>query len=158
MESFLSMKQKLLPLGLYELDDNDETVWELKAYAEGLNTLFDTLDELEREYFISTAQSYGLSRRELLFGREMSGQTAQERRGALMYLERTIVGDTTDSGFAEFLENLGLSDYTLNVNPGRAVFTINIADQKTDGEKALIEERIRAEVPLYMNCTINFTV
>lgn len=47
MESFLSMKQKLLPLGLYELDDNDETVWELKAYAEGLNTLFDTLDELE---------------------------------------------------------------------------------------------------------------
>ena len=109
MESFLSMKQKLLPLGLYELDDNDETVWELKAYAEGLNTLFDTLDELEREYFISTAQSYGLSRRELLFGREMSGQTAQERRDALMYLERTIVGDTTDSGFAEFLENLGLS-------------------------------------------------
>ena len=88
----------------------------------------------------------------------MSGQTAQERRDALMYLERTIVGDTTDSGFAEFLENLGLSDYTLNVNPGRAVFTINIADQKTDGEKALIEERIRAEVPLYMNCTINFTV
>ena len=158
MESFLSMTQKLLPLGLYELDDNAETVRELKAYAEGLNTLFDTLDELEREYFISTAQSYGLSRRELLFGREMSGQTAQERRDALMYLERTIVGDTTDSGFAEFLENLGLSDYTLNVNPGRAVFTINIADQKTDGEKALIEERIRAEVPLYMNCTINFTV
>ena len=156
MDSFISMKQKLEPLGLYDLDGSGEAVCELKSYAEGLDVLFDTLDELEREYFIPTAESFGLSRRESFINRERSDLSAPERRDELLYLEKSV-GDLTDSGFAEFLSRLGLTDYTLDVDCYRAKIEITIYDQKTDGEKAFIQKRIRAEIPAHMTLTITYS-
>ncbi len=157
MDSLISMKQKLLPLGLYDLSGSGEVDCELKAYAEGLDTLFDTLDELEREYYIPTAQSYGLSRRESFEIRERPELSVQERRDSLMYYERTVMSGLTDSEFAEFLQRIGLTDYTLNVNHSRGSMNLTIADSKTDGEKALIEKQIRAEIPTHMRLGITYS-
>ena len=52
------MKQKLMPLGLYDLEGQSEVLCELKAYAEGLDLLFEYIDELFRENYIATAESY----------------------------------------------------------------------------------------------------
>lgn len=157
MDSLISMKQKLEPLGLYDLSGSSEVDCELKAYAEGLNTLFDTLDELQREYYIPTAQSYGLSRRENFEIRERSGLSAEERRETLMYYEETVTGKLTESGFSEFLRRIGLNDYTINFNCNRAVIDLTIADSLTDGERALIEEQIKAEKPLHMRLDITYS-
>ena len=157
MKSLVSMKQKLEPLGLYDLSGSGEVDCELKAYAEGLDTLFDTLDELQREYFIQTAESYGLSRRESFEIRERAELSAQERRDSLMYFERTAMTGLTDSEFAEFLERIGLTDYTLTVNHSRGSMNLRIADSKTDGEKALIEKQIRAEIPTHMRLDISYS-
>ncbi len=157
MKSLVSMKQKLEPLGLYDLSGAGEVDCELKAYAEGLDTLFDTLDELQRENFIPTAESFGLSRRESFEIRERAELPVQERRDSLMYYERTVMTGLTDSEFAEFLERIGLTDYTLTVNHSRGSINLSIADSKTDGEKALIEKQIRAEIPTHMRLEISYS-
>ena len=157
MKSLVSMKQKLEPLGLYDLSGSGEIDCELKAYAEGLDTLFDTLDELQRENFIQTAESFGLSRRESFEIRERAELPVQERRDSLMYFERTVITGLTDSEFAEFLERIGLTDYTLTVNHSRGSMNLRIADSKTDGEKALIEKQIRAEIPTHMRLEISYS-
>ena len=157
MKSLVSMKQKLEPLGLYDLSGSGEVDCELKAYAEGLDTLFDTLDEIQRENYIRTAQSYGLSRRESFEIRERADLPVQERRDSLMYYERTVITGLTDSEFAEFLERIGLTDYTLSVNHSRGSMNLSIADSKTDGEKALIEKQIRAEIPTHMRLDISYS-
>ena len=157
MKSLVSMKQKLEPLGLYDLSGSGEVDCELKAYAEGLDTLFDTLDELQRENFIRTAESFGLSRRESFEIRERAELPVQERRDSLMYFERTVMTGLTDSEFAEFLERIGLTDYTLSVNHSRGSMNLSISDSKTDGEKALIEKQIRAEIPTHMRLDISYS-
>lgn len=157
MKSLVSMKQKLEPLGLYDLSGSGEVDCELKAYAEGLDTLFDMLDELQRENFIQTAESFGLSRRESFEIRERAELPVQERRDSLMYCERTVITGLTDSEFAEFLEWIGLTDYTLTVNHSRGSMNLRIADSKTDGEKALIEKQIRAEIPTHMRLDISYS-
>ena len=157
MKSLVSMKHKLEPLGLYDLSGSGEVDCELKAYAEGLDTLFDTLDELQRENFIQTAESYGLSRRESFEIRERAELPVQERRDSLMYYERTVITGLTDSEFAEFLERIGLTDYTLSGNHSRGSMNLTIADSKTDGEKALIEKQIRAEIPTHMRLDISYS-
>lgn len=157
MKSLVSMKQKLEPLGLYDLSGSGEVDCELKAYAEGLDTLFDTLDELQRENFIQTAESFGLSRRESFEIRERAELPVQERRDFLMYYERSVTGGLTDSEFEEFLEMIGLTDYTFNVNYSSGSINLAIADSKTDGEKALIEKQIRAEIPTHMRLDITYS-
>ncbi len=157
MNSFDSMKQKLEPLGIYDFDGSGEAVCELKAYAEGLDTVFDTLSELEREYFIPTAESFGLSNRERFFGREQPGLSTEQRREQLIYYEKNIIGDITESGFNAFLRHIGLSDYTITLSASRSNMTIAVNDPKTDGEKALIRKQIAAEIPAFMTYTINFS-
>ncbi|MCD8025632.1 MAG: hypothetical protein LUF33_01500 [Clostridiales bacterium] len=68
MDSFTSMKSKLLPLGLYTIEDGSNLYAELKAYAAGLDSVFENLDTMLREYFIDTAQTYGITEREKLIG------------------------------------------------------------------------------------------
>lgn len=157
MDSYISMKSKLEPLGLYALDGSTEVDCELKAYAEGLDALFDSLDELEREFFIPTAESYGISRREKFEGKEQPELPLSERREELMYLERTITGDSSYNGFVAFLEKIGISDYDLNINYYNFQIKITIADTKTAGEKSLIQKLIEAEVPAHMSLNITFS-
>ena len=156
MDSLTSMKQKLAPLGLYELENNSEVLCELKAYAEGLDVLSETLDELERESRIATAESYGLSRREGLFGREHPEQTAEERRKTLNYFEKSVKTTLNDDDFAEFLENIGVTDYTIEVRLKQAEFNITFAENLTDGQKALVEKRIKAEIPAHMTYRFHY--
>lgn len=157
MDSYTSMRQKLEPLGLYETDGANAVSCELKAYAEGLDTLFATLGELEREFFIPTAQSFGLSARERFSGREREDLTVAERRERLMYSERNVMGDITESGFAEFMDKIGVESYTMEIGVANAEISIVIGDSKTDGEKALIEREIAAEIPAHMTVTINYS-
>lgn len=150
------MSQKLSPLGIYDTENSTVLKAELKAYAEGLDTLFDTLSVLERELFIPTAESFGLSSRERFTGREKPGLTTEQRREELLYNERNVTGEITDSAFEAFLERIGLVDYTINIMRGRGTFTLTVNDRKSDGEKALIEKQVIAEIPAYLTPTIIF--
>lgn len=77
------MKRLLAPLGIYRLGEGDKALAELTAYDAGLRLVRESLQEMEREAFLSTAVSWGLSRREQLFGTAREGGLPEERRRRL---------------------------------------------------------------------------
>lgn len=73
-----SMKQKLHPLGIYSLSDGSVVTAELAAYAEVLDAIEAQLTELEQERFVATAQTYGITMRELAIGSEQKNETIEK--------------------------------------------------------------------------------
>lgn len=151
------MTQKLSPLGIYDTENSKVLKAELKAYAEGLDALFNGLSVLERELFIPTAESFGLSSRERFTGKEKPELTTEQRRGELIYNEKNVTGEITDSAFREFLGRIGLVDYELSITVSRALLTLKINDKKTGGEKALIEKQVAAEIPAFLTLRIIYS-
>ena len=60
MTSLESMINKLKPLGVYNLNSDSLVYAELSAFAVGIDILRDELDELLREAFVKTAESFGI--------------------------------------------------------------------------------------------------
>ncbi len=156
MTSYASMKQKLLPLGLYSLSSGSEIDCELKAYAAGLDPLFDKLDLMEREAFIPTAETFGLTRREEFFGRERTDLSAQRRRKRLIAAERCMGDDATPDGFGVFLNSCGLEGIIVDENPNSRLITIYIGDTLSPGEKRLAVQKIAREIPAHLSARLIF--
>lgn len=79
-----SIKRVLSPLGLYDLSENSLISKELSVYITELDRASNFLENLLREYFINTAEDYGLSFREKLFGSIKSDLSTQSRRRILL--------------------------------------------------------------------------
>lgn len=84
MNTLESMRQKLLPLGLYSLDGTTIVDAELAAYAAGLDMIAQNLDTLEKECYIQTAGDFGISLKEKLSGLEKSAASLESRRDMLL--------------------------------------------------------------------------
>ena len=154
--SLNSMKQKLRPLGFYNLNDGTLIDAELSAYAVVLDEISAILEEIERECFISTAESYGLGMRERTFGPEQTSKSAEERRNVLLYRSSITANDFTKSSLEKALISAGLvgtiveqpTDNKIQINcTGLANENIN----KTEAQK-IVEEFL----PAHLECTFNF--
>lgn len=156
MTSYESMKQKLAPMGLYSLSSGSEVDCELKAYAMGLQPLFDELDMLEREAFIPTAETFGLRERERFIGKERDDLNTEERRERLICAEQCMGDDATLRGFEKFMRSCGLKKFEVVEYPTRARIEIFVNDLLPPGEKNLVVEKISREVPAHMNTIIHF--
>lgn len=157
MDSYTSMKNKLHPIGLYNVTDSSNVSAELKAYAEGLDKLFNMLDEMTREYFIDTAEGYGLSERERFTTRERSEYSIEKRREMLKIQEQMMGNDCSPNTFRKILEGCGLSDFEITENFSEQTVIITINDTLADETKKYVEERINAEFPVHLIITINYS-
>ena len=117
MSSYDSMKSKLAPLGVYTLAAGSEIDCELQAYGCGLDVLFDKLDEFEREAFIATAESYGLSEWERFLEKERAEQPTASRRALLLGYEQGLRLGARASDFAHFLASCGLEQAVVREYP-----------------------------------------
>jgi len=156
MGSFDSMKSKLAPLGVYSLEEGGTVCCELGAYAEGLDPLFDELDEMERESFIATAESYGLSEREKFIDREKPQLTTERRRELLITQEKSSSGDASAAGFRQFLSDCGLQNFRVDELPALKRIVININDVLNEGEKTLIGSKIAMASPAHLNVMVYY--
>ena len=156
MSSYDSMKSKLTPLGIYSLESGGTVDRELAAYAEGLDPLFDELDEMEREGFISTSESYGLSEREKFIDREKPDLTAAQRRERLLMQEKSACGDATAAGFRQYLSDCGLQDFRVDEYPSRQRVIIYINDVLNEGEEGLIGSKIAMAAPAHLNVMVYY--
>lgn len=155
MNSYTSMKSKLMPLGLYTMAQGSAVDCELKAYAEGLDVLFDTLDEMAREAFIPTAEDYGISEREKFCGRERADLSLEKRREALLKKELSFNPDKSIDGFKKLIEDCGVTNYELNVYPSRCKIVIKINDELSAGQRAMLEESVKNTAPVHFTVTIS---
>ena len=158
MSSYNSMKSKLIATGLYTLEDSSNTSEELKAFAQELDIIFDTLDEMTREYFIATAQSYGIIERERFIGKERSELPTEQRREMLIIQEQMMGNSCSKGAFELMLKGTGLSDFTITESFATQAVTVTINDVLTAEIKQMIEEKIRAEFPSHLDVTVTFTV
>ena len=149
------MKSKLAPIGLYSLSQGSAVDCELMAYAEGLDMLFDTLDEMTEEAFIPTATGYGITEREQFSGRKRADLSLEKRREALLAKERSFDPDKSIDGFKKLIESCGVKDYEIEVNQLKCRVDLRIKDELSAGETAMLEESIINTIPIHFTFTIN---
>lgn len=156
MGSYESMKTKLEAVGIYSITENSNISDELKAYAEGIDEVFDTLDEMTRECFTETAESYGITNRERFFGKERTEYTLEKRREILRLAEQTTQGRCNVKAFEDTLKGYGLSDFTITELFSMNKVAININDALTEPIKKMVEERIVLDFPAHLNVVAIF--
>lgn len=158
MSSFYSMREKLLPLGIYTDEPGSELYCEQQAFAAGLDLLFEQLEEMEAELFISTAETYGLSEREKLFGRVREDLTLSQRRELLCKRELMNFEVLTLEAFGRVLESWGVSDYSFVESLTRARLTVRITDALDETQQRVIEERANIEIPAHAEVRITYGI
>lgn len=155
MDSFTSMKEKLEQTGIYSVNTGSNIGVELRAYAEGLDSIFDNLAVMEREMFIDTAETYGITEREKFFVRERETYDLSNRRNTLKAQEQTK-GEFTVDAFRNILVGYGLTDFEMTEECVARTLIISIRDALTDEEKSVIEERVKADFPAHLFVDVNY--
>lgn len=157
MGSYDSMKEKLNAVGIYSIDENSNISKELSAYSEGLDSLFENLDIMTKEYFIETAEDFGIERREKFLGKEKEEYSTEKRREMLMLQEQNMGGKCTPDAFCDILRSCGLTDFTFTELPTSFRLSITINDTLSPEQKKIVTERINLEFPLHLLVAINFS-
>ena len=102
------LRELLRPLRVYELEGTANG-GELEAQGAALDEAGGTLEELQREMHLTTAESWGLERMESLLTRKPVADTSERRRAALAALLR-IGGDSfTLAAINDNLKGCGLN-------------------------------------------------
>ena len=157
MSSYDSMKEKLNAVGIYSIDENSNISKELSAYSEELDSLFETLDTMTKEYFIETAEDFGIERREKFLGKEKEEYSTEKRREMLILQEQNMGGKCTPDAFCDILRSCGLTDFTFTELPTSFRLSITINDTLSPEQKKIVTERIKLEFPLHLLVAINFS-
>lgn len=148
------MKERLSAVRIYD-DDAPVLGWELKAYADELELLYDQLGELFRERFISTAQDMGLSAYERLFGPTRENETAEERRRQLLLRINLGNGDFTLDGIRKALDSFGLS-YTISEFPELGRMNVIATTDYSPAEQAWIRNEVSKIIPAHIEFQLSF--
>lgn len=150
------LKRKLRPLSLYSLSEDSLIHAELAAYAVGLDLLLYKLHELERECFISTAETYGLNLRERVFGSVRSELLIQSRRDMLIYRGAITANDFNRDSTGRALMAAGINGYIVE-DPSKNEIHINcmeLVDTTLSVEQ--IKEQSQKFLPAHLVVNFDF--
>lgn len=151
------MIKKLIPTGLYTLEENGGIANELKTYACGIDESDDILDVLIREAFTSTAEDYGLSMWEELFGNIKNELSPQQRRKLIAGRLSLSYNDFTPGGVENIINSLGITDYTLVEKPSLFMVIIDLSSQSyTKAQRKWIKEQLDQLLPAHLEIAVIF--
>lgn len=156
MSALNSMKAKLRPLNLYKLDEENLINAELSAYAAGLDIINDRLEELERECFVSTATSFGLSTKEKIFNSAHDSADIQKRRDWILFRGALRNSDFTNSGIKNTMSGCGMNVKLYeNVSDGTfGISCLEITDDSATNET--LQKRAEEFLPAHLLATFDF--
>lgn len=143
MTSFQSMSEKLAKTGLYNTNEGQLVYAELMAYAEGLDIYYNALDELIRECFVSTAETYGLEMREKFIDKCIINSSIESRRKSILTALSICNTDYTKSGFQKCLGIFGI-DGTLTEDAKNRKFTFTCTTAIPETKLKIIQEQLSA--------------
>lgn len=156
MDSLNSMKQKLRPLGFYNLSDNSLISSELAAYADVLNDIEAQLVELERERYITTSESYGLEMRERILSEKKSERTIESRRNILLYRYSINPTDFNENSIKQVMKNAGIIGEIVEIPREFKIYINCLEIENRLEDKANIKEMIEEFLPAHLDCIFNF--
>ncbi len=143
------MQEKLSATGLYDISPDTLVYAELMAYAEGLDLFFNELDELVRECFIATAESYGLTMRESMLKRYNLDRSLSGRRSAIISALSVSQSDYTYAGMEKIRDSFHLhGDFHASVSPLKVTF--ECTDTLTAGQQQILSEQMEKFMPCWL--------
>lgn len=156
MESINLFISKLKPLGLYNLNQGTLIYAELASYAVALDVIYDKLEEIEKEMFVDTAESYGLTLREKAFGYKRSNVSMAVRREMLNYRSSITSNNFNKEKIKDALVASGIDGYIIEV-PSEYLMHINclnVIDTEVSNEEA--ESRAKKFMPAHVETIFDF--
>lgn len=151
-----SMKQKLHPLGIYSLSDSSVITAELAAYAEVLDAIEEQLTELEQERFVVTAQSYGITMRELAIGSEQKNETIEKRRSVLLYRSAIKETDFNKTAIEGVLKTVDINGYIIEMPEENKIYINCLPLDVTGSDKELKKQIVSQFLPAHLECFFDF--
>jgi hypothetical protein len=143
------MEQKLRPIGLYALNEGDPLALELTVYGEELDRVYDALDELLREAFIETAESYGLENRERFTGAVHDDETVERRRERQLTLSQDVEGARNEAGLLRLLSCVTDSRCEVDVTYRPTTIYVTTLDPTTEAERKSLERLMDKVLPVH---------
>ncbi len=157
MRSLESMIKKLLPLSVYNLKEGSINYAELSAFSEGLDLLRDTLDELLRESFINTAETWGIENLERLSGSVRDDLPLIKRREMLTERLSLSTADFTPKGFEKMLRLLGVEG-EIEEYPEDMRIVINLSGHElATAQREWVVYQAEALLPAHLNFDVVFS-
>ncbi|MBQ1660425.1 MAG: hypothetical protein II059_11385 [Clostridia bacterium] len=155
MSEFDTMSRILTDTGLYSAEQGSVIYAELMAYAEGLDIYFGEAEELLRECFVSTAESYGLSLREQLFHRINFGITTEARRSRLLAALSVGQHDFNTEGMQKICDAFGVEgSFTFDISEMKITF--ECTRSMTEYQRSRLEDQMRVLMPCW--CSFEVTI
>ena len=150
MSEFQRMSDVLSATGLYDISQNSLVYAELQAYAEGLDMAFDELDEMLKECFAETAESYGLTMRESWLKRYNPDRTLESRRNAIIKALSVCQTDYTFEGMRKIRDSFNLhGNFYSYTSPLKVTF--ECTDTLTNSQKTILSNQMKRFMPCWLN-------
>lgn len=154
MGAYDSMKARLKPTGLYALGGSTAVDYELQAMAEGIDSAYAAVNELQRESFVSTAESWGLENREQVSGLDGTGG-AEDRRAKLLTLGAVTPLSSTKAAMVSMLAGLGICAELAENTAGGAV-TVFFLKEPACG-RAAAQKILEKFMPAHITAVSDFS-
>ena len=156
MNASSSISRKMQPLKAYCIESGNNINFEIESYSVALDEYRSLMDQVLRECFISTAESFGLDMREKNVG-DVNSDYPVERRRQMMIL-RNLVGenDFTLEGLSRFLKCFGVADFSVIEMPSENTIAIYVGGEYSLRTRNWIERQIDMMVPAHLIYTVTF--
>lgn len=145
MNILQSMKNKLSPLGLYDMSSGTLVSAELECYASELQRVSDELDGLLRERFVSTAEDRGLTVYEDMTGFMRLDNTTAGRRASILGAMAIKNTDNRLSDMDMLKPVFGVSG---SFSESAGAISFDCSDTLTPQQSAALEAQMGAFAPL----------
>ncbi len=152
--AFESMKESLSRLNLYDFD-NTNISNEMKAYAFVIDSLYEQLCLMLRECFIETAQTFGLSNREMIIGAKVENDNVESRRKMLMLRESINQSSFTVEKIKESLNSFGLECKVIEY-PSLYTVVIDTIGEYPEDKRVWISSEIQKIMPAHLIVEVIF--
>lgn len=156
MMSFESMIKKLSPLKVYDLSEGSVIYAELAAFSAGLDILRESLDEMLKEGFIGTAESYGIENTERLVGNVRDDLDLNKRREMLVKRLSLCANDFTPAAFKQMLVLMGVEGEVCEY-PFLQRISLDLSEgEYTQAQREWIVSQAKALLPAHLEWDVVF--
>ncbi len=155
MTAYESIKDKLSPLTIYSIQPDGLMEAELRAYAAGLQELYDAVDNMLREMFIQTAENEGLTNPELMASLYTGGNNIAERRERLLKRLSVKPTDIGTDGLKNAVASLGI-ECNISDSPNVSWVNIDVLTPVDESKRESVAAEIEKFVPCHLVPMISF--
>ena len=149
MDKLIKLINYHSPIGLYNITEGSNIYRELSVYAEELERLEEEVYEVQRESFVSSAKTWGLSSLEQLFGSVRDELDTDFRRSMLTSRFSLQNKDFTPEALEKILQIAGISGKAEEY-PRLFRLTVEVFGSYSLAKRKWITSQLRALLPAHL--------